>query len=144
VIPGFFGGKFEPGIHVATLEEVAGALAGTPWREWLLEGLRLALSDLGAAGCTTAYLDGSYVTAKTRPSDFDLCWDRAGVDRAQLHPVLEMVDWPRAEQKKRYRGDILPNIMERNSGLLFVDFFQQDKESGGQKGILKLDPSASA
>ena len=137
-------GLLPPGIHEAGLEDVAKAMASTPWREWLLEGLRLALADLAVAGCATAYLDGSYVTDKAKPSDYDLCWDHAGVDRSLLHPVIEKVTPPRTEQKLRYRGDILPNIVESNSGLLFVDFFQVHKETGAPKGIVKLDPRTVA
>jgi hypothetical protein len=140
MLPGLKGGLLPAGIHEAELGEVADAMAGTPWREWLLEGLRLVLTDLAAAGCATAYLDGSFVTDKHTPGDYDLCWDRAGVDRRLLHPVIEMVAPPRTEQKRRYRGDILPNVFESSTGLLFVDFFQVHKETGAAKGIVQLDP----
>lgn len=133
-------GLLLPGVHEANFEEVLAVLAPTPWREWLAVGLRLALTDLAAAGCRAAYLDGSYVTDKTAPGDYDLCWDRTGVTRDHLHPVLEMLAWPRHEQKARYRGDVLPNVVETGSGLLFVDFFQVHKETGATKGIVKLDP----
>jgi hypothetical protein len=140
MLPGLEGGLLPPGIHDADLADVADAMAYTPWREWLLAGLRLVLGDLAAAGCSGAYLDGSYVTDKDKPGDYDLCWDRTGVDRSLLHPVIEMVAFPRTEQKRRYRGDILPNVVESGSGLLFVEFFQVHKESGVPKGIVKLDP----
>jgi hypothetical protein len=144
MLPALKNGLLPPGIHEAGLDDVAASMACTPWREWLLEGLRLVLVDLAAAGCASAYLDGSYVTDKDKPNDYDLCWDRAGVDRSLLHPVIEKVKPPRTEQKQRYRGDILPNVVESNSGLLFVDFFQVHKESGSPKGIVKLDPRTVA
>lgn len=140
MIPALEDGLLPSGIHDGTFEEVADAFAGTAWRAWLLEGLRLALLDLGAAGCQRAYLDGSYVTDKEVPGDFDLCWDRDGVSRALLHPVILDVTPPRDEQKSRYRGDLLPNVRELDSGLLFVDFFQQHKETGDPKGIVRIDP----
>ena len=140
MIPDLLNGRLPAGVHDAGLDEVVATFAETPWREWLVEGLRLALLDLAAAGCTAAYLDGSYTTAKSVPGDFDLCWDMAGVDYGVLHPVLLMVTWPRTEQKARYRGDILPNLVEADSGLPMLEFFQIDKETGSPKGIVRLDP----
>jgi hypothetical protein len=40
-------------------------------RRTLLAGLREALGALREAGCRTVYLDGSFVTAKEAPEDFD-------------------------------------------------------------------------
>lgn len=42
----------------------------------MLEALRL----LTVAGCVRAYIDGSFVTVKEEPGDFDACWDAEGVD----------------------------------------------------------------
>lgn len=140
MIPDLVNGRMPAGVHEAGLDDVIATFAQTPWREWLLEGLRLALADLAAAGCSAVYLDGSYVSGKSVPGDYDLCWDMTGVDLAALHPVITMVTWPRAEQRARYRGDILPNIVEANSGLPMLDFFQTDKDTGSPKGIVKLDP----
>ena len=47
------------------------------------------------------YLDGSFVTAKEFPSDFDGCWDPDGVDGAKLDPVLLVYDNLRAAQKAK-------------------------------------------
>ena len=142
MIPTLKDGRLPVGIHDAGFDDVAATFAATPWREWLIEGLRLALVDLASAGCGAAYLDGSFTTAKTRPGDYDLVWDTAGVDFSALHPVLLKVVWPRDEQKARYRGDVLPNFVESNSGLPMLEFFQIDKDTGSPKGILKLDPRA--
>lgn len=127
------------GIYDATLNEVAVVFALDPWRAWLFEGLRLALADLASAGCSMAYLDGSFVTAKSVPGDFDLCWDMVGVDLAALHPALRDVAHPRTAQKARYRGDILPNVVELRSGMPFLDFFQIDRDTGSRKGIVRLE-----
>ena len=142
MIPALQDGRLPVGIHHAGFDDVVATFADTPWREWLIEGLRLALEDLANGGCSVAYLDGSYTTSKTKPGDYDLCWDMTGVDFSALHPVLLKVVWPRAEQKARYRGDVLPNIVESNSGLPMLDFFQIDKDTGSPKGIVQLDPRA--
>ena len=38
------------------------------------------MRDLRAAGCKRAYIDGSFITTKEHPGDFDACWDLDGVD----------------------------------------------------------------
>jgi hypothetical protein len=133
-------GLLPPGIHKADLDEVLAFFGTTTWRVWLLEGLRLALMDLAAAGCGSVYLDGSFVTTKTMPNDYDVCWDMEGIDFDALDPVLVDVEWPRRAQKVKYRGDVLPNVTEAASGKLMMEFFQTDRETGASKGILLLDP----
>jgi len=56
------------------------ASAGTPQRRQLLDGLAHTIEVLAAAGCRRLWLNGSFVTAKDEPADFDACWDPEGVD----------------------------------------------------------------
>jgi hypothetical protein len=132
-------GALPPGIHTATWDEVLACFGGTTHREELLAGLLDVLRDLQRAGCRLAYLDGSFVTDKEVPGDYDLCWDMDSVDLNKLHPVILDVDAPRAAQKARYRGDILPNVVEGSSGAPFVEFFQRNKVTGGVKGIVAIN-----
>jgi hypothetical protein len=133
-------GLLPPGVHRAAWHDVARRFGATPHRRWLLAGLRRALKALRAAGCQTVYLDGSFVTAKRDPGDFDGCWDIEGVDPELLDPVLLQFDNRRAAQKAKYRGELFPAQMgEGGSGLTFLEFFQIDKESGAPKGIVALD-----
>ena len=81
-------GLLPPGIHQATWDEVAGTFGNTPWRRRLLDGLEMAIDDLRQAGCRTVYIDGSFVTDKEVPNDFDACWDEEGVAPELLDPVL--------------------------------------------------------
>ena len=53
-----------------------------------MAGLRAALIDLRNAGCRIAYIDGSFVTDKEFPGDYDGCWDMTGVDLEAIDPVL--------------------------------------------------------
>jgi hypothetical protein len=140
VLPEFLGDFLPPGIHRARWSEVVRRFGGTSRRQALLRGLRLCLEDLHAAGCTRAWLNGSFVTTKENPGDFDLVWDLDGVTIRQLHPVLTDLDPPRIAQDLRYGGDILPNVQEGSSGQPFLDFFQQDSFTGRPKGIVELDP----
>ena len=113
---------------------------GNPWRQGLLVGLRAALENLSGAGCRTVYLNGSFVTRKDRPNDYDSCWEEAGVDAAALDPVLLTFEFGRAAQKAKYLGELFPaSAPADEGGLSFLEFFQTDKETGNAKGIIALD-----
>ena len=138
VLPEFEGGGLPPGIHRASWREVCERFGGSQRREWLLVGLQAVLQELARAGCPRAWLDGSFVTSKREPGDFDLVWDTAGVALAELDDVLTDLDPPRQAQKQKFRGDVLPNVTEGGSGMPFVEFFQQDPVTGHARGIVEL------
>jgi hypothetical protein len=54
----------------------------------LIDGLADAVTVLAEAGCRRLWLNGSFVTTKDEPGDFDACWDQTGVDLDTLDPVL--------------------------------------------------------
>ena len=129
-----------PGIHHAAWEEVAARFGGNARRITLLFGLKAALDALSAAGCRTAYLDGSFVTIKPVPGDFDACWEVAGVDIARLDPVFLTFTNGRAAQKLRFGGELFPaDLPEGASGKTFLEFFQTDRRTGEPKGVIMLD-----
>ena len=105
----------------------------------MLVGLRAALVALAEAGCRTAYIDGSFVTDKGRPNDFDACWDPSGVDLDALDPVLLDLAHPRTAQKARYGGELFPNVVQAGGEVSFLEFFQTDRDTGGPKGIVAID-----
>ncbi len=103
-------------------------------------GFRAALANLKDAGCRTVYLNGSFVTSKTHPNDYDAYWEEAGVDPTALDPVLLTFDVGRATQKAKYLGELFPaSIIADAEGLSFLEFFQTDKETGRPKGIIAMD-----
>jgi hypothetical protein len=132
-------GNLPTGVHTASWQEFATAFGTTPHRRALLVGLQAALEALRAAGCRRVYINGSFVTVKRRPNDFDGCWDMEGVDPDQLDPVLLTFDRGRAAQKAKYRGELFPaQFTASASGATFLAFFQQDKD-GIPKGIIAID-----
>lgn len=132
-----------PGAHNASLEDVAAAFATNVWRRQLFDGLVLASGKLRFAGCPAIYLDGSYVTGKPRPGDFDACWDPTGVDPAKLDPVFLEFGNGRSAQKAAFKGEFFPSsVMCADVGRSFVDFFQLDRFTGKQKGIISIPLSA--
>lgn len=133
-------GLLLPGIHWATWNEVAATFGNTPWRRRLLDGLGMAIDDLRRAGCRTVYIDGSFVTDKEVPNDFDACWEEEGVVPELLNPVLLQFDAGRVAQKARYLGELFPASLGATvEGMSFLEFFQTDRETGGSKGIVAVD-----
>lgn len=127
-----------PGIHDASLAEVATAFATTPHRRWLFEGFVRVTEALRVAQCATVYLDGSFTTAKPHPEDFDGCWDYIGVDFERLDPVLLQFENKRAEQKRKFLGEMFLAGLDNVPGQTFLDFFQVEKFSGRPKGIIRI------
>lgn len=133
-------GNLPAGIHPATWQDVKRAFGTSPHRRSLLGGLRNAAINLRSAGCTILYLDGSFVTSKKVPGDFDGCWDPRGVRGSQVDPVLLDFSNRRARQKVKYGGELFPSSSPADaSGRAFLDFFQVDKDTGAAKGIIALD-----
>lgn len=94
---------------------------------------------LRRANCARMYLDGSFVTEKNHPSDFDGCWDAVNVNVALLDPVFLDFTNGRAAQKQKYRGEMfIANGPNLQSGT-FLDFFQREKFTGLPKGIVGVD-----
>jgi hypothetical protein len=133
-------GNLPPGVHDATWDELVATFGSSSRRKELLRGLLPALSALNAAGCARAYVDGSFVTAKDAPDDFDGCWEAGGVDPDLLDPVLLDVAHPRDAQKAKYGGELfIANSAADPAGTAFIDFFQVDKTTGMRKGIVAID-----
>ena len=125
-----------PGVHEASPDEVEAAFAAAPHRKHLYDGFRRGCEALRAAGCRSVYLDGSYVTEKPIPGDFDACWDPAGVDLAKLDPVLKDFSNMRASQKLKYGGEFFPALASEDGTQTFLEFFQVEKTTGMPKGLI--------
>ncbi len=135
-------GNLPPGIITACWPDVVARFGDTPWRLELLDGLLKALWALREAGCSRAFIDGSFVTAKPEPGDFDACWDVTGVDAGRLDPVFLDFRDGRAAQKARFRGELFPaHFAADEAGTMFIDFFQRDRRTGAPKGIVVIDLS---
>ena len=142
-LPGSPWPALPPGVHQASLGEVATAFATNPWRRSLFDGLVDASGRLQRAGCPTVYLDGSFVSGKPKPGDFDACWDPMGVDQTKLDPVFLQFANGRAAQKMAFKGEFFPSSMLcADVGRTFVEFFQHDRFTGKQKGIVSIPLSA--
>ena len=63
--------QLPPGIHLATWPERVERFGTNERRNEIFAGLLRALQALKAAGCQRAFVDGSFVTSKEVPGDFD-------------------------------------------------------------------------
>lgn len=143
MIPSFNSdGKLPPGIHTCTWEEFVARFGTTPHRLTLIYGLKIAMEQLRSVGCQAVYIDGSFVTNKSVPGDFDACWEVNGVDMNKLKttaPALLIFSNKRADQKAQYGGEFFPAGWPADSaGTLFLDFFQKDRD-GNPKGIISIE-----
>ncbi len=132
-------GNLPAGEHVASWHEMLDRYGYTPWRLRLLAGMREALGLLKLAGCARAWIDGSFVTGKELPGDYDACWDADGVDFDLVDDRLLTFDRGRATQKSAFLGELfLADGRADPQGTLFRDFFQTDRD-GQRKGIVVIE-----
>lgn len=132
-------GYLPPGIHEDNWLEFKSRFGHNSHRRNLLDGLEAAIRNLNTAGCETVYINGSFVTEKELPGDYDGCWEVDGVDDDLLDPVFFDLTPPRSAQKQKYLGEMFPvSYVKKPNWWTFVEFFQSDR-SGISKGIVKLD-----
>jgi hypothetical protein len=134
-------GNLQPGIHWTTYEEFEERFGTNATRLRQIEGLKKAMVHLKNAGCRTIYINGSFITNKPKPNDFDACWDTEDVNAKylQAHAPKLLNPSDRNAQKATYRGEIFPSeqpvgIYAMNS----LEFFQRDREKN-PKGIIAID-----
>ena len=129
-------GYLPRGVHPARWVEVDQRFGrNNSRRTRLIGGLLAACRNLAEAGCRALLLDGSFVTAKPEPEDYDGAWETAGVNPNLLDPVL--LDGGPA-MRAMYLGDLYPASGLAAPGVVFRDFFQTDRD-GVAKGIVLVD-----
>ena len=110
------GGDLPPGIHATMWVLFVARFGKTDHRRRLISGLKRALDSLKRAGCRAPYIDGSFVTDKEQPADYDACWDPVGVNASLIDPVLLNFDNQRLLQKIVFYGELFPSHWPANRG----------------------------
>lgn len=131
-------GYLPPGVHDAPWSEVVPRFSCNGHRTRLVGGLVAALQNLAGAGCRSVILDGSFVSQKELPQDYDGAWDTQGVDPYRLDPVLLDFTNGRAAMKSKYFGELFPATFLAVPGVLYRDFFMKDR-NGVPKGAVNID-----
>lgn len=132
-------GYLPVGVHGLTLSEVMRLFAWNRRRRFLFDGLSRALLNLQFAGCRSVIVDGSFVTAKEEPGDWDAAFDPVGVIAKRLDPILLKHDDGRRAMRAKYLGDMFPwtAVASSVTGSLYRQFFQKDRD-GNPKGIVEV------
>jgi hypothetical protein len=131
-------GYLPPGVHETTWSDVELLCGTNSHRQRLLRGLKQALLNLRKAGCKIVLLDGSFVSSKSLPNDYDGAWEPSGVDPDLIDEVLLTFDDGRAAMKGKYFGELFPATALAEAGVIYRDFFQKDR-NGVPKGVLEID-----
>ncbi len=131
-----------PGIYTVTWKEFCQRYDYTKHRKILLEGLEKGMNHLRNVGCKCIWIDGSFITKKHKPKDFDVCWDENEVNLPFLqtmYPILLDFNDERANQKYTYGGEFFPSKCTAtfNPKRTYLTFFQLDREDN-PKGIIKI------
>lgn len=112
-------------------------------RREILTGLQHVADQLRAHGVQEIWVDGSFVTDKTRPDDADVVY--------AIPPGGDEADWSdvgpsrRSHMKKYHRVDLwrLPSPQPAKSlargGLITIKEFFETDEDGNARGLLHLD-----
>lgn len=138
-------GLLPPGIHVATRDQLRARFGSEFVRAQFFAGVMRAADALAHAGCQRLWVDGSFVTNKVVPGDWDGCWDPAGVDPDLLDPTLyDFTAEGRSRMKSKYLADLFPSsFIEQRSTSTFLEYFQIDKTTGLAKGLIQLNLRSS-
>ncbi len=142
MIPNFTSaGKLPKGIYKSTWDEFCIRFGTNKIRKQLLDGLKKLIIELSKAGCSAVYVDGSFVTKKELPNDYDLCWKMDKVFIERLDPILlNYTDAGKEKMMDKYLGDIRgAEFSVRETGNTYLHFFQHDR-NGNAKGIIEINP----
>jgi len=131
-------GMLPEGVHEALLREVRERFGkGSALRIRLMKGLERVVALARKIGARVLYLDGSFVTNKKDPGDWDAVLVAPVGTNCASPEVLRLVDRPRV--KKDFGGDLFL-IMEDDPELLnhyLSGVFVKDR-MGRSKGLVRV------
>ncbi len=131
-------GYLPPGIHKMDFEHLARRFGWNDWRRFLLGGVERACAELGSVDCRGIFVDGSFVTAKDVPQDWDGAYDPHQVRFDRLDPIMLRYDDGRRAMNAKYLGDIFPWNAKTGDGGAYLDFFTTDRDGVG-KGVVLIE-----
>ena len=137
-------GRLPPGEHVASWDEVVERFGWNERRRRLLDGLATRSPCLVEAGCRRVWLNGSFVTAKDEPGDFDACW---AIPTMSISTPSTHCCWtsPTVAEPRRTGSAASSSrtSSKPRSGLSFAEFFQNERDTS-RKGIVVIDLTEGA
>ena len=134
--------NLSPGIHELSFGAFFQEYGLNKRRKDLITGLLKAAAALKDCGCSILYVDGSFVSKKIDPGDYDACYDPSGMDFAKMfkkYPVFFDNSPGRKNLKLVYGGELFSTTaLAAPPRSFFLEFFQRDRD-GWPKGIIKLN-----
>lgn len=142
MIPDFNDSGYLPaGIYEASFEEVKVRFGLSRQRQKLLMSMQYLLHQCNQLNCDILYLDGSFISSKLNPKDYDACWDTTHENREWvLNNVADTsLNSDSETQKEYFGGEIYPAFVKAPllPELTILEYFQRTKE-GEAKGIIML------
>lgn len=141
-IPDFLAnGNLPPGIYIVSFEGFIKKYGINYCRNSQLKGLERAIVEFKNGGATKIFVDGSFVSNKINPGDFDVVYDLDEIDDNRIDKLLlDSSIHGRKLQKIHYGGEFFPmsNRADR-LGTSFINYFQKDKKTKDPKGIIQID-----
>ena len=128
-------GYLPAGEHFAGWAEFEERFGRNSTRRRLLAGLFRMAKSLAEAGCSFFLVDGSFVTNKPNPSDYDACCDFSGLNLKRIDLKLFGT---REEIKAEFYGELFPEHYMADDEYTFREFFQTDRDDV-PKGVVRLD-----
>jgi hypothetical protein len=111
----------------------------SPRRKKLLERLKTVIDILQNVGCSAIYIDGSFVTNKVEPNDWDACYMCSLDNRKKLEQKFPLYN--RKLQKLLYSGDLFYAYdFADEKDTAYLGYFQKIKgRNPKKKGIIKIN-----
>jgi hypothetical protein len=136
-------GNLPKGTWEATIEEVRERFGAYPTRRRMQFGFLMdAIAILKEVGCTTLFLDGSYVTEKILPGDFDalvLSSENGGEAITKIEEKLIHV--PQKYRGEFYCAEDLAYDRYLKKTVTFLELFQTEWNNRSElirKGIIQI------
>lgn len=134
-------GQLVPGIHDMDMISFKEEFGSNTHRLQLIGGMERAILAFRSFNVASLYVDGSFVTRKGFPSDYDICYEMEDNELARLflfYPIFKDFSNGRKAQKEVFHGEFfLATSIAAPPKEMYMDFFQHDKNDK-PKGIVKL------
>lgn len=135
-------GFLEEGIYETSFSEMEEKLGFSRKRRKLLSAMKTLITYCKYLQCDVLYIDGSFVSTKISPADYDACWDTTATDKEPIMNAVEQssLNSDSESQKEEFGGEIYPAFVKAplNHGMTILEYFQTIKDGEGKKGIIKL------
>lgn len=105
--------RLEPGRYELTWSEFSGSFFNNEHRQHLGQGMLAAIKDLQNAGCKRVEVGGSFVSSKPLPKDFDLVFQKDGVDMSRVDSTISSKQY--WLQQNKFGGELFADDVHFNS-----------------------------